>query len=76
MPKESAPIKIGVLSDTHGYLDPSIARVLQGVAHILHGGDVGGLSILTELEAVAPVTAGTGNTDYGLEGYRFGWRTG
>jgi uncharacterized protein len=33
------------------------------VDHILHAGDVGLSDILTALEAVAPVTAVTGNTD-------------
>lgn len=31
--------------------------------HILHGGDVGKLEILTDLEALAPVTAVYGNVD-------------
>lgn len=33
------------------------------VDHILHAGDVGPASLLTELEALAPVTAVYGNTD-------------
>lgn len=56
-------MKIGVLSDTHNFLDPRIAQLFDGVDHILHGGDVGEASILSELRQVAPVTAVTGNTD-------------
>ena len=39
---------------------PNLKLILSlgaGVDHILHAGDVGGRSILHELEAVAPVTA-------------------
>jgi hypothetical protein len=56
-------MKIGVLSDTHNFLDPKIPELFAGVNHILHAGDIGLPWILTELEAVAPVTAVGGNTD-------------
>ncbi|HAM72387.1 MAG TPA: YfcE family phosphodiesterase [Verrucomicrobiales bacterium] len=60
-------MKIGVISDTHGFLDPKVPRLFAGVDHILHGGDVGHGSILTSLENIAPVTAVLGNTDSGLD---------
>jgi len=56
-------MKIGVISDTHGWLDPEIPRWFAGVEHILHGGDIGSDGIVAGLEAVAPVTAVLGNTD-------------
>jgi len=56
-------MKIGVLSDTHNFLDPKIPELFAGVGHILHAGDIGLPWILTELELVAPVTAVGGNTD-------------
>ncbi len=56
-------MKIGVLSDTHNFLDPKIPELFAGVSHILHAGDIGSPWILAELEAVAPVTAVGGNTD-------------
>jgi putative phosphoesterase len=56
-------MKIGVLSDTHGLLRPEVASALAGVEHILHLGDVGKISILKELEKIAPVTAIRGNVD-------------
>jgi len=59
-------MKIGVISDTHNYLDPSVPQLFQGVDHILHGGDVGFMSIIYALESIAPVTAVFGNTDSGL----------
>jgi len=57
-------MKIGVISDTHGLLRPEVAPALAGVSHILHLGDVGKISILRELERIAPVTAIRGNVDH------------
>jgi hypothetical protein len=59
-------MKIGVISDTHGYLDPKVESLFQGVDHILHAGDIGFASIILELEFIAPVTAVLGNNDAGL----------
>jgi len=56
-------MRIAVLSDTHNYLDPRIPRLLAGVDHILHAGDIGLPAILLELGQIAPVTAVGGNTD-------------
>jgi putative phosphoesterase len=56
-------VKIGVISDTHGYLDPRVENLFQGVDHILHAGDIGYASIILELEFIAPVTAVNGNND-------------
>ena len=56
-------MKIGVISDTHGLLRPEVAHALAGVERILHLGDVGKISILTELAKIAPVTAIRGNVD-------------
>src|ERR1019366_7487566 len=56
-------MKIGLISDTHGFLDPKVPEIFAGVSHILHAGDMGGDSIIVELEAIAPVTAVLGNTD-------------
>jgi uncharacterized protein len=54
---------IGVISDTHNYLDPRIPGLFAGVDHILHGGDIGRPAIILALEQIAPVTAVSGNTD-------------
>ena len=56
-------MRIGVISDTHNYLDPQIPRLLAGVEHIIHGGDIGLPWVLLELEQIAPVTAVLGNSD-------------
>ena len=54
---------IGLISDTHGLLRPSVHAALAGVNLILHAGDVGGDAILDELALIAPVEAVYGNTD-------------
>ncbi len=54
---------IGLISDTHGLLRPSVHQALAGVELILHAGDVGGDEILDELALIAPVMAVYGNTD-------------
>ena len=54
---------LGILSDTHGYLHPSLPEVLGGVDLILHAGDVGRVAVLTMLEGLAPVQAVWGNVD-------------
>lgn len=56
---------VGILSDTHGELDPAIDRVFSGVDHIIHAGDIGDTDILERLELIAPLTAVQGNTDRG-----------
>jgi putative phosphoesterase len=56
-------VRLGIISDTHGLLRPEVFDIFAEVDHILHAGDVGPLDILTELEALAPVSAVYGNTD-------------
>lgn len=62
-------MKIGVISDTHGFLDPRVEKIFAGVDHVLHAGDIGYASIILELELIAPVTAVLGNCDDNI-GYR------
>ncbi|MEJ2215103.1 MAG: metallophosphoesterase family protein [Gemmatimonadota bacterium] len=56
-------MRVGLISDTHGALRPSVFDALDGVDRILHAGDVGRSDILVELETIAPVDAVCGNTD-------------
>jgi len=58
-------MRLGVIADTHGFLRPEVFEVFREVDHILHAGDVGPAALLTELEAIAPLTAVYGNTDGG-----------
>lgn len=57
--------KIGVISDTHGTLDPAVADVFQGAGQIVHAGDIGRSGVLKALARIAPVTAVRGNMDAG-----------
>lgn len=63
MPPRSKPVRIGVIADTHGLFDQAILRHFHGVDHILHAGDIGGSSVLEQLERIAPVSAVCGNVD-------------
>lgn len=56
-------IRIGVIADTHGLFDPSVVRHFAGVDRILHAGDIGAGSVIEHLQAIAPVTAVSGNVD-------------
>ena len=63
----SAKVKytLGIISDTHDYLDPRVSEIFTGVDHILHGGDIIQQQIILGLEQIAPVTAVLGNNDIG-----------
>ncbi len=56
---------IGLISDTHGLLRPQAVAAMEGVAHIVHAGDVGAGEILAPLRAIAPLTVVRGNVDFG-----------
>lgn len=43
--------RIGLLSDTHGFLDEQVFRHLAGCDEIWHAGDFGGIAIAEELRA-------------------------
>jgi len=56
-------MRLGIIADTHGQLRPQVFDAFSKVDHILHAGDVGSADVLTELEALASVTAVYGNVD-------------
>ena len=62
-PQFRAGDRLGVVSDSHGLLRPQVTALLQGVRAIIHAGDVGKISVLEQLELVAPVYAVRGNVD-------------
>lgn len=66
--------RVGLISDTHGVLDPRVEAAFSTegpLAAIVHAGDVGPTpAILWELEAIAPVTAVQGNCDPDYPGLR------
>lgn len=70
MRRAQRPFRLGVIADTHGLFDPAIPRCFDGIDHIIHAGDIGGRSVLRQLEAIAPVTAVSGNVDgFGRSGF-------
>jgi putative phosphoesterase len=56
-------MKIGLLSDTHSYLDERIAHHLTGCDEIWHAGDIGNLQVTDKLQEIAPLRAVWGNID-------------
>ncbi|MBB3186750.1 metallophosphoesterase family protein [Microbacter margulisiae] len=54
---------IGVLSDTHNYLDPRVFTHFAACDEIWHAGDIGSLHIVDELMAFKPLRAVHGNID-------------
>ena len=57
--------RIAVIADTHGLLRPEVAQALSGSPLIVHAGDVGTVSVLEALQAIAPTRAILGNVDGG-----------
>lgn len=64
-------MKIGLLSDTHGFLDPKIADYFKDCDEIWHAGDLGDLALADELEKIKPLRAVFGNVDDKASQIRF-----
>ncbi len=69
--------RIGLLSDTHAYLDPRVLEHFRDVDEIWHAGDIGTMEVLQSLREFKPTRAVFGNMDGGdvryslSEFYRF-----
>lgn len=57
--------RIGLLSDTHSFLDDSVLKYFEECDEVWHAGDIGDVSIADELEAFRPFRAVYGNIDGG-----------
>lgn len=55
--------KIGLLSDTHGFIDERIISHLAHCDEIWHAGDIGSVKIIDQLEAFKPCRIVYGNID-------------
>ncbi len=55
--------RIGLLSDTHSYLDPQIFTYFEDCDEIWHAGDVGNLAVVEQLQAFRPLRIVCGNID-------------
>ncbi len=56
-------MRIGLLSDTHGYLDPKIFDYFEECDEIWHAGDIGDIHICNQLVEYRPLKAVYGNID-------------
>lgn len=56
-------MRIGLLSDTHGWLDPVLERHFAGVDEVWHAGDLGGMHVAEQLSGWKPLRAVYGNID-------------
>jgi putative phosphoesterase len=57
------PMRIGLLSDTHGWLDPRLETHFKDCDEIWHAGDIGDMSVAEELGRWKPLRAVWGNID-------------
>lgn len=56
-------MKIGLLSDTHGWIHPSLFEYFKECDEIWHAGDIGNLETADKLAAFKPLKAVYGNID-------------
>jgi uncharacterized protein len=56
-------MKIGLLSDTHGYLDERLFDYFKDVDQVWHAGDIGQLALADSLAQFKPFKAVYGNID-------------
>ena len=56
-------MKIGLISDTHGYLDEKVFEYFKEVDEVWHAGDVGSYEMIEKLEQFKPLVGVYGNID-------------
>ena len=56
-------LKIGLISDTHGYWDERYVKYLGNCDEIWHAGDIGDIKIIDQLKEISIVRAVFGNID-------------
>ena len=56
-------VRIGLLSDTHGYIDDTICDVLSECDQVWHAGDFGGLDVADRLNSAGKLKGVFGNID-------------
>jgi len=55
--------RIGLISDTHNYIDPKVYKYFEECDEIWHAGDIGTAKVTDELAKFKPVKAVYGNID-------------
>lgn len=56
-------VRIGLISDTHGYLDDAVFTHFKDCDEVWHAGDIGGNEVAEKLTAFKPFRAVYGNID-------------
>lgn len=56
-------MKIGLISDTHSYLDTAVFKYFDKCDEIWHAGDFGNITVADELQAFKPLRGVYGNID-------------
>lgn len=56
-------MKIGLISDTHSYLDDAVFKYFEDCDEIWHAGDFGSLDVIEKLRAFKPLRGVYGNID-------------
>ncbi len=64
-------MKIGLMSDTHSFLDPKVFEYFKEVDEIWHAGDIGIEEVANQLEQFKPFKAVYGNIDSAAIRHRF-----
>lgn len=63
-PQNSPTISVGILSDSHGYLDPRVKDSVNQCDYIIHAGDIFNADVLEQLRPKKELIAVAGNNDY------------
>ena len=56
-------MEIGLISDTHGFLDPNVFKCFEEVDEVWHAGDFGTLEVAQQLAEFKPLKGVYGNID-------------
>jgi uncharacterized protein len=56
-------MKIGLISDTHGHLDPKVFTYFKDCDEVWHAGDIGNQALIDELKSFKKLRAVFGNID-------------
>ena len=57
-------VTVGILSDSHGFLDPRIAETVNQCDYIVHAGDIFNAHVLEQLKPKIEMIVVAGNNDY------------
>lgn len=63
LPRDMSPVKIALISDSHGFIDEKALAHLQDVDEIWHAGDIGNEEVIHALPQDKTIRAVYGNID-------------